>query len=98
MIMQRTVRSVDSTRSRGAIAVRSERRAGAWLLATSLPLLLALAALSGCEGAPASEGAASGYGYVCHAGFYQCRLPAQYPVGNRCQCPGLGAPSYGRVG
>ena len=67
-----------------------------WLLATVVPLL---ALLSGCEGAPAAEsGAASGYGYVCHAGFYQCTLPAQYPLASRCSCPGLGAPSYGRVG
>ena len=67
-----------------------------WLLATVIPLL---AILSGCEGAPAADsGAAAGYGYVCHAGFYQCTLPAQYPLGSRCSCPGLGAPSYGRVG
>ncbi len=67
----------------------------AWLALLALPLL---GGLAGCEGAPAAEGAAAGYGYVCHAGFYQCTLPAQYPVGARCQCPGLGAPSYGRVG
>ncbi len=67
-----------------------------WLLAMTVPLL---AALAGCEGAPAAEGmGASGYGYVCHAGFYQCTLPAQVPLGSRCSCPGLGAPSYGRVG
>ena len=65
------------------------------LLALAAPLIVAL---SGCEGAPAAEGVSSGSGYVCHAGFYQCTLPAQYPVGTRCQCPGLGAPSYGRVG
>jgi hypothetical protein len=65
-------------------------------MATIVPLL---AMLSGCEGAPTAEqGAAAGYGYVCHAGFYQCTLPAQYPLGSRCSCPGLGAPSYGRVG
>ena len=66
-----------------------------WLLALAAPVV---AMLSGCEGAPAAEGVSSGYGYVCHAGFYQCTLPAQYPVGTRCQCPGLGAPSFGRVG
>ncbi len=68
-----------------------------WWLVTIVPLLAALAA---CEGAPAAEGegAAAGYGYVCHAGFYQCTLPQQVPLGSRCSCPGLGAPSYGRVG
>ena len=76
---------------------RSETNTGRLLALTALVLPI-LAALAGCEGAPAAEGSASGYGYVCHAGFYQCTLPAQYPVGSRCQCPGLGAPSYGRVG
>ena len=84
----RRFRSV--VRSRPSIDGRS-----LWLLALAAPLL---ALLSGCEGAPAAEGVSSGYGYVCHAGLYQCTLPAQYPVGSRCQCPGLGAPSYGRVG
>ncbi len=64
-----------------------------------LMLFPLLALLAGCEGAPAAEGeGASGYGYVCHAGFYQCTLPQQVPLGSRCSCPGLGAPSYGRVG
>ncbi len=78
-------------------AVQDRFRPNARLLwfAALAPLLCVLA---GCEGAPAAEGVSSGYGYVCHAGFYQCTLPSQYPVGTRCQCPGLGAPSYGRVG
>ncbi len=69
----------------------------AWWLLMALPLL---ALLSGCEGTPTAEGigSAGGYGYVCHAGFYQCTLPQQVPLGTRCSCPGLGAPSYGRVG
>ena len=87
-----------STRPRSN-AIALSRQAAArylWLLAV-LPIA---ALLSGCEGAPSAEGigAAGGYGYVCHAGFYQCNLPQQVPLGSRCSCPGLGAPSYGRVG
>ena len=84
-----------------AIAPKAVTRAAIpanpWLLVMVLPLF---ALLSGCEGAPTAEGigAAGGYGYVCHAGFYQCTLPQQVPLGSRCSCPGLGAPSYGRVG
>lgn len=88
--MRRTHRSRSIVR-----AIRMPQRNGVWLTLAALPML---AALAGCEGAPAAEGPSTGYGYVCHAGFYQCTLPAQYPVGNRCSCPGLGAPSYGRVG
>lgn len=68
--------------------------------ALRLAALASLASgLAGCVGQPAasSPGAASGYGYNCYAGFYMCRLPAQYPVGSTCTCPGLGAPSYGTV-
>ena len=58
-----------------------------------------LALLGGCVGAPATVGPqiADGYGYVCAAGFYQCRLPQQVRVGEHCSCPGLGAPSFGYV-
>ncbi len=77
-----------------ATAVSIPRSTAPWLL-LALPLL---ASLAGCEGTASAEGVTSGYGYVCHAGFYQCTLPAQVPVGSRCSCPGLGAPSYGRVG
>ena len=85
---------MSTTRRSNAIA--RARPSGRWWLLMAAPLL---ALLSGCQGAPTAEGiAASGYGYVCHAGFYQCTLPAQVPLGSRCSCPGLGAPSYGRVG
>ncbi len=65
-------------------------------------LLLSITALgmSGCEGtaqALPEAGAAPGYGYTCHAGFYMCRLPQQVPAGAQCTCPGIGAPSYGTV-
>ncbi len=61
--------------------------------------LVLLGGLAGCEGSPQAIGAqvASGYGYVCAAGIYQCRLPEQVPIGSRCSCPGLGAPSFGTV-
>jgi hypothetical protein len=60
------------------------------------------AMLGGCvsEVPPAgygSPGAAPGYGYVCYAGAYQCRLPQQVPAGSECSCPGIGAPSWGHV-
>ncbi len=63
---------------------------------------LALGALSlgGCVvevPAQQSAGAAPGYGYTCYAGVYVCRLPQQIPVGTRCSCPGIGAPSFGTV-
>ena len=84
-----------SKRRRSNAIVRTAPSSLWWLLMAA-PLL---ALLSGCEGAPAAQGeGASGYGYVCHAGFYQCTLPQQVPLGSRCSCPGLGAPSYGRVG
>ena len=57
-------------------------------------------ALEGCTGvaqAGPAPGVAPGYGYTCHAGAYICRLPEQVPQGSQCSCPGLGAPSYGRV-
>jgi hypothetical protein len=58
-----------------------------------------LALLGGCAGSPAVVGpqVAEGYGYVCAAGVYQCRLPQQVRVGEHCSCPGLGAPSFGYV-
>ncbi len=63
-----------------------------------LVILAALLALSGCYGTPQAISAQPNpYGYVCYAGFYQCTLPAQYPVGSQCSCPGIGAPSYGTV-
>ena len=37
------------------------------------------------------------YGGTCSAGPYTCALPAEAPLGSECSCPGLGAPSYGRV-
>ncbi len=84
-----------STRRRSNAITRKVPSVYWWLL-MAMPLL---SLLSGCEGTPAAEGeAASGSGYVCHAGFYQCTLPAQVPLGSRCSCPGLGAPSSGRVG
>lgn len=71
-------------------------------------LILRLAALglfglplAGCVGVASaggpSSGAAPGYGYTCYAGVYVCRLPQQIPVGTQCSCPGIGAPSFGRV-
>jgi hypothetical protein len=59
--------------------------------------ILVLTSLAGCVGAPAASGPPSPYGYTCYAGFYTCRLGAQYPTGTPCQCPGIGAPSYGTV-
>ena len=68
-------------------------------LVAGLAGVLMLAALGGCEGSPAVVGpqVAAGYGYVCAAGVYQCRLAEQVPIGSRCSCPGLGAPSFGTV-
>lgn len=63
-----------------------------------LAILAALLTLSGCYGTPqVISSQPNPYGYVCYAGFYRCTLPAQYPVGSQCSCPGLGAPSYGTV-
>jgi hypothetical protein len=59
--------------------------------------LLGLGALGGCVGEPTVAANPTGYGYTCYAGAYTCRLPAQYPAGAQCSCPGIGAPSYGRV-
>ncbi len=56
--------------------------------------------LSGCVATASTgpqAGVTPGYGYVCHAGVYMCRLPQQVPQGAQCSCPGLGAPSYGLV-
>jgi hypothetical protein len=39
-----------------------------------------------------------GYGGTCYAGAYVCALPGPGPLGGTCTCPGLGAPSYGRIG
>lgn len=68
-----------------------------------------LGALAGCVGEP-TAGQPVGYAVppgappppvaysgVCHAGFYTCTLPVSEPVGTGCSCPGLGAPSYGKV-
>ncbi len=61
-------------------------------------LTLAGLSLGGCVVTPsASAGAAPGYGYTCYAGVYVCRVPQQIPVGTRCSCPGVGAPSFGRI-
>ena len=61
-------------------------------------MFLVALSLGGCEVAPSpSAGAAPGYGYTCYAGVYVCRVPQQIPVGSRCSCPGLGAPSFGKV-
>nr|WP_321986696.1 hypothetical protein [uncultured Lichenicoccus sp.] len=68
-----------------------------WQSAAGLALALLL---SGCVGAAAAgpeAGVAPGYGYVCHAGVYTCRLPQQVQVGSQCSCPAIGAPSYGTV-
>jgi hypothetical protein len=59
-------------------------------------LSLAGLGLSGCVAAP-PPATTPGYGYTCYAGVYVCRVPAQYPVGAPCSCPGIGAPSYGSV-
>ena len=65
--------------------------------------LMALAAaalmLGGCvvEVPATGSTAAPGYGYTCYAGVYVCRTPQQVPVGSPCSCPGIGAPSFGRV-
>ena len=45
----------------------------------------------------ASAGQVVGYiGTTCNAGFYICQVPPG-PVGARCACPGLGAPSFGTI-
>lgn len=64
-----------------------------------LALAAALALLGGCSGVatPVGPQVADGYGYVCAAGVYQCRLPQQVRIGEHCSCPGLGAPSFGFV-
>ena len=63
-------------------------------------LALAALPLAGCVvevPAQQSADAAPGYGYTCYAGVYICRVPQQIPVGTRCSCPGIGAPSFGTV-
>jgi hypothetical protein len=37
------------------------------------------------------------YGAMCYAGVYNCAAAPKSPVGSGCTCPGIGAPSYGRV-
>ena len=67
-------------------------------LAGLVSLTVAGLSLGGCVVAPGrSAGAAPGYGYTCYAGVYVCRVPQQIPVGSRCSCPGIGAPSFGHV-
>ncbi len=67
-------------------------------VAALIALALAGLSLGGCVVTPtASAGAAPGYGYTCYAGVYVCRVPQQIPVGTRCSCPGIGAPSFGRI-
>ncbi len=66
----------------------SLRRVGA---ATALGALL-----TGCVGQPTVT-QPTGYGATCYAGAYVCQLPQQAPSGAQCTCPGLGAPSFGRV-
>lgn len=90
------------TEPRPSFAHRQVARSAAVPLARRVPLLLGLlivpllALLGGCVAAVPPS--APGYSYVCHAGVYQCTLPAQYRLGTRCSCPALGAPSFGRVG
>ena len=74
---------------------RTARRIARLGLVASAALMLV--SLAGCVGAPVAAGPPSPYGYTCYAGVYTCRLTAQYPVGSPCQCPGIGAPSYGTV-
>ena len=71
---------------------------GAFRVASLVRLGLAggMLLLAGCVGQPQVV-SSNGYGYVCYAGVYTCRLQAQYPVGAPCSCPGIGAPSYGTV-
>ncbi len=47
--------------------------------------------------APVYAPASITYGGQCFAGPYRCRLSAIGPIGNPCTCPGIGAPSYGRI-
>jgi hypothetical protein len=74
-----------------------------------LPVLALIPLLGGCVGvySPGVEGTATGsvvtpgvapgYGYQCFAGFYQCRMAEQMPLGTQCSCPGIGAPSFGTI-
>ncbi|MCQ8278649.1 hypothetical protein NFI95_09315 [Acetobacteraceae bacterium KSS8] len=79
--------------TRRLVSGKGVRRAG---LFASLSLAGAL--LGGCEVTPQpSVGAAPGYGYTCYAGVYVCHTQTQVPVGSPCSCPGIGAPSFGRV-
>ncbi|QDH16497.1 hypothetical protein [Swingsia samuiensis] len=63
---------------------------------------LSLLGLSACVGT-ASPGPVdpkapvAGYGNVCKAGIYSCKLPVKAPLNGPCSCPGLGAASYGNV-
>ncbi|MCQ8241440.1 hypothetical protein [Rhizosaccharibacter radicis] len=67
--------------------------------ATAIALAAALGACTteGPVAGTGSPGAAPGYGYVCYAGVYQCRVPTQVPLNSPCSCPGIGAPSFGTV-
>ncbi len=86
---------------RNSLDMRLPRRFVRGKAATLAGLALGALALAGCEVAPppggGSPGAAPGYGYTCYAGVYVCHTQTQIPVGAPCSCPGLGAPSYGRV-
>ncbi len=68
-----------------------------------LAAFAALLGVAGCVGQPQAYGPGPGYaargpyGGTCFAGNYSCPLPQAAPVGAQCSCPGLGAPSYGRV-
>ena len=49
---------------------------------------------------PQAQGTANGavaYGAMCYAGVYNCAAAPKSPIGSGCTCPGIGAPSYGRV-
>lgn len=68
----------------------------------AIALAAAALMLGGCVsevpvGSSASVGAAPGYGYTCYAGVYVCHTPQQVPLNSPCSCPGIGAPSFGRV-
>jgi hypothetical protein len=85
---------------RNSLDMRLPRRTRLGKTATLAGLALGALGLAGCEVAPppgGSPGAAPGYGYTCYAGVYVCHTQTQLPVGSPCSCPGLGAPSYGRV-
>ncbi|WP_419729482.1 hypothetical protein [Lichenicola sp.] len=87
-------------RSGHAASRRAQGRAARRLVRSLLALGSAGLMLGGCVvevPATGSAGAAPGYGYTCYAGVYVCQTPQQLAVNSPCSCPGLGAPSYGRV-